>query len=132
MKPTRFFTVVVIAGSMSAAFAQQSGGEHGSATSSKTRAEVVAELERARAEGKLNLPDHAYPGFAAAGPGKTREEVRAELRQAHADGSLNYNDPNYPFTQLAGEGKSRQQVREELAQYRNGQPRHEGDVYSGG
>ena len=69
------------------------------AVSTKTRAEVRAELEQARAEGKL-LSDYGYRDemrrgeMGAAGvagsrySGRTREEVRAELEQARTEGKL--------------------------------------------
>lgn len=67
--------------------------------STKTRAQVRAELEQARAEGTL-MSDYGYRdelrrGNAGASgvagsrySGRTREEVRAELEQARAEGKL--------------------------------------------
>ena len=70
------------------------------AVSTKTRAEVRAELEQARAEGKL-LSDYGYRDemrrgemSGAAGvagsrySGLTREEVKAEVEHARAEGKL--------------------------------------------
>jgi hypothetical protein len=58
--------------------------------STKTRAEVIAELNQAYADGTLNVPEYGYPVVQATGTPKTRDEVRAELTEhlrTHADGT---------------------------------------------
>jgi hypothetical protein len=47
----------------------------------KTRAEVVAEVQQAQADGTLSVRDDQYPVLAA-GSQRSRDEVRAETRQA--------------------------------------------------
>src|SRR5688572_32740131 len=61
------------------------------APSTRTRAEVKAELAEARAAGQLASPGEAYGGFRGAQVASTRsrDEVRAELAAARAAGELN-------------------------------------------
>jgi hypothetical protein len=47
----------------------------------KTRAEVVAEVQQAQADGTLAVRDDQYPVMVA-GSQRSRDEVRAEARQA--------------------------------------------------
>jgi hypothetical protein len=49
--------------------------------STKTRAEVIAELNQAYADGTLNVPEYGYPVVQATGAPKTRDEVRTELAE---------------------------------------------------
>jgi hypothetical protein len=65
-----------------------------------TRAEVKADVARARAAGELNQNPYApiSADSVSAAPGnapKTRAEVKAELAEARANGELNVN-PNAP------------------------------------
>jgi hypothetical protein len=46
--------------------------------STKTRAEVIAELNQAYADGTLNVPEYGYPVLQATSEPKSRDEVRAE------------------------------------------------------
>jgi hypothetical protein len=55
--------------------------------STKTRAEVVAELKQAGDQGRLNYANSAYPVLQAAST-KTRAEVRAEFAAAEANHEL--------------------------------------------
>jgi len=55
--------------------------------STKTRADVVAELQQARANGQLLVSDRDQDVKVVAS-GKSRDEVRAELVQARANGEL--------------------------------------------
>lgn len=48
--------------------------------SSKTRAEVVAELQQASDQGSLNYAASAYPVLQPVASTKTRAEVKAELK----------------------------------------------------
>jgi hypothetical protein len=94
-----------------AAFAQDTNAP-------KTRAEVRAELESARADGSLETRNN-YHGVAASLPfasSKSREQVKADLAAARADGSLevtrNYHGVS---TELAfAPTKSRAEVRAEV------------------
>ena len=56
--------------------------------STKTRAEVVAELKQAGDQGRLNYANSAYPVLQAAASTKTRAEVRAELAAAETNHEL--------------------------------------------
>ncbi|PUY61087.1 DUF4148 domain-containing protein [Cronobacter sakazakii] len=62
---------------------------------SKTRAEVLQELQEAREQGLLYLHEGEYPGKFQrdTGPGKTRAEVLRELEQARQDGTYVVNEP---------------------------------------
>jgi hypothetical protein len=69
-------------------------------TSDVSRAEVKAEVTRARAAGELNQNPYApiSADSVSAAPGntaKTRAEVKAEVAEARASGRLNVN-PNAP------------------------------------
>jgi len=90
--------------------------------STKTRAEVIAELAQARANGELPINDVSYPdkAMASAVSTKTRAEVIDELKQARANGELPINDATYPDKAIASapvSTKTRAQVVEELKQY---------------
>lgn len=77
--------------------------DHSGFVSTKTRAEVRAEYEQARAQGLLNRSEYVTfdtPDIGARGPagarpsvaGKTRAQVRAELEQARAQDLLNQKE----------------------------------------
>lgn len=59
-------------------------------TSTKTRAEVIAELKQARDSGLLAYRDHDYPVALAFASTKTRTEVMAELKQARDSGLVTF------------------------------------------
>jgi transcription elongation GreA/GreB family factor len=101
--------------------------------STKTRAEVIAELQQARADGTYAVSEYDYPVVQLTGTPKTRAEVVAEIEKARADGTLNYNEENYPIVKTTGTPKTREQVREELVQYRQAHPFGETEsIYFGG
>lgn len=90
--------------------------------STKTRAEVIAELAQARANGELPINEATYPdkAIASVASTKTRAEVIDELKQARANGELPINDASYPDKTIAAapvSTKTRAQVVEELKQY---------------
>jgi hypothetical protein len=62
-----------------ASFAQEYVDPAAGFVSTKTRAEVIAEVEAARADGTLAITDDVYPVVAVKAESKTREQVRAEL-----------------------------------------------------
>lgn len=115
MKAQHLIAAAVLAVTAShAAFAQD-------AAAPKTRAEVLAELQQARADGTLETHNnfqgvHLDQSFT---PAKTREQVKAELAAARADGTLeithNYHGVS---TELASapSTKSRAEVRDEVLQ----------------
>jgi len=106
-----------------AALAEAPYPEDSKFVSTKTRAEVVAELAQARANGELPINDVSYPDKAMNSPStstKTRAEVIDELKQARANGELPINDATYPDKAIASapvSTKTRAQVVEELKQY---------------
>lgn len=64
-----------------------------------TRAEVKAEVLRARAAGELDITEATFPfQLAAARSPLTRAEVKAEVLRAHAAGELDITEAsaNYP------------------------------------
>lgn len=90
--------------------------------SSKTRAEVIAELQQARSAGTLDRPGDSYGGFTgnAIVSTRTRAEVLAELdtaRRARALDSRNYA-ASYGSFRLGeiSSTRSRDEVRAEVVQ----------------
>lgn len=63
---------------------------------SKTRAQVVAELQEARAQGLLSTGQEDYPIVNASTSSKTRAEVEAELVAAEAAGTISRGELDYP------------------------------------
>ena len=61
-----------------------------------TRAEVHADVLRARAAGELEFSEVNYPPVVAVSTGLTREQVKAEVIAARANGELDINETNYP------------------------------------
>lgn len=61
--------------------------------STKTRAQVIAELNEARTQGLLSRGDTDYPKSAAVKSSRTRDEVRAEAISAtiNPDRSIEYS-----------------------------------------
>ncbi|MCS6765399.1 MAG: DUF4148 domain-containing protein, partial [Candidatus Protistobacter heckmanni] len=90
--------------------------------STKTRAEVIAELEKARASGELdhyrNNYEYQMPRTKPAAAGKTRAEVVNELKQAQASGEFDAVRNNYEYQQRpfqdAKSSKTREEVRAEM------------------
>lgn len=85
-----------------------------------TRAEVRAEVLRARAAGELDITE-ATPAFPVGAPsGLTRAEVRAEAIRARAAGELDYTEANYPVVAAATPSTlTRAEVRAEFIRARN-------------
>jgi Domain of unknown function (DUF4148) len=73
--------VAVTGGSVMAGDTDYPYVDHSNVVSSKTRAEVIAEIAQARADGTLAVGDTTYPRAPAITKSKTRAEVRAELDQ---------------------------------------------------
>jgi Domain of unknown function (DUF4148) len=66
--------------------------DHSNVVSTKTRADVIAELQQARADGSLSTPDHLYPEVQAQASSVTRAQVREQLAQhlrAQSNGQVN-------------------------------------------
>lgn len=81
--------------------------------STKTRAEVKAELIAAQKAGTITNGDD-YPILPAPTSHKTRAAVQAELVAAQRDGLI-ANDYNYPIIKQAESHKTRAQVEAEIA-----------------
>lgn len=67
------------------------------AKSSLTRAEVQAEVVRARAAGELDFTEVNYPPAYNVASTLTREQVKAEVIAARAAGELDRPEVEYPF-----------------------------------
>jgi len=76
--------------------------------STKTRAQVGAELADARAQGLIGYGNN-YPIIKSAPGTKTRAEVVAELADARAQGQIGYGN-DYPVTKSAAAQEARVQV----------------------
>ncbi|SUU82115.1 DUF4148 domain-containing protein [Alcaligenes faecalis] len=84
---------------------------------SKSRAQVVQELEQAREQGLISVAAHGYPKVPQ-GPAKTRAQVVQELQEAQQAGLLDFADDEYPVLPAGSVHKTRQQVVQELEQAR--------------
>ncbi|RJF97374.1 DUF4148 domain-containing protein [Noviherbaspirillum saxi] len=88
--------------------------EHTNITSTRTRAEVLAELDQSRASiqgaQQQEFVDHQPVATA-----KTRAEVRAELEAAYAQGNLGHTSEYVEHTHVAST-KTREEVRDEAIQ----------------
>jgi hypothetical protein len=95
--------------------------------STKSRAEVIAELAEARRRGEL-FSGEDYPGPVTTPSTKTRAEVIAELREAQRRGEI-YSGDDYPGPQTpkASAPKTRAAVLAELKLYRASHPQASDD-----
>lgn len=124
MNIKKFSAAVLMLSLAGAALAEAPYPDDTKFVSTKTRAEVVAELQQARANGELQINDATYPDKSIASATvstKTRAEVIDELKQARANGELPINDATYPDKAIVSaqvSTKTRAQVVEELKQYR--------------
>jgi hypothetical protein len=97
-------------------FAQEFVAPDAGFVSTKTRAEVIAELQQARADGSLEISEYGYPVIPQTGTPKTRAEVVAEVEQARADGTLNISEYGYPFIQASRTTQASVQAETNIAQ----------------
>lgn len=87
---------------------------------SLTRAQVVQQLHEARAQGLVQIGEHAYPVEQAAHSDTTRAEVVADLRQAQARGLVSFSEQaDYPASSADTQPLSRTQVLNELREARS-------------
>lgn len=121
------FAVLAATGSV---FAQDFVTPDANLVSTRTRAEVIAEIAQARADGSLDVRDGEYPVIKNSGTPKTRAEVVAKIAQARADGTLEVKEATYPTHSATAVSKTRAEVRAELAQYRKAYPNGK-EIYSG-
>ncbi|WP_237174053.1 DUF4148 domain-containing protein [Paracandidimonas lactea] len=84
----------------------------------KTRAQVVAELQEARASGLLSSGELDYPPVISdRSSSKSRQTVLAELDAARKAGMLSNGELDYPPASAVKSSKTRAEVRAELAAY---------------
>ncbi len=87
-------TTLMISLSLIAGIAQAATSTDVSTT--KTRAQVVTELQQARAQGLLSNGELDYPPAIASTSSETRAQVVAELHAAEAVGQMSRGETNYP------------------------------------
>jgi hypothetical protein len=112
-----FASVLMISASLIAGAAQ--AATSADAPVSKTRAQVVAELQQARAEGLLSTGEADYPAVVQANAGaKTRAQVESELVVAEAAGQVSTGESDYPplAAQTNASSTTRAAVEAEYAQ----------------
>jgi hypothetical protein len=102
-----------------AAFAADEFVEHTNIVSTRTRAEVRAELEQAQSSGQV-VRQTEFIEHAPLAAGKTRTEVRAELDQAYAQGLVGHTPEFVEHTHVVST-RTRDEVRNEAIQAAKGQ-----------
>ena len=126
MNAKTLFAATFIALAGSAAMAQEITVDTTPIVSTMTRAQVQAEVGRARTNG--HFEDHgiyyARSDFAPTGSSKSRSDVKQEVAQARAAGKLDNSGELYgvDFATTAG-GKTRAEVKAEVVQAVNGHAR---------
>jgi len=98
-------SVLLISASLAgtAAYAAEPSGELDyppaiTQTSQLTRAQVVAELQQARAAGQITFGENDEPVTQVADSNLTRAQVHAEAVQANAHGPVAFGGEGYPNT----------------------------------
>lgn len=79
MNAKHLIAAVAVLAATGSAIAQEYVAPDANFVSTKSRAEVVAELRQARADGSLDVSEYGYPVVQASSTLKSRDEVRAEL-----------------------------------------------------
>ncbi|MFT0546169.1 DUF4148 domain-containing protein [Allopusillimonas ginsengisoli] len=88
------------------------------ASEAKTRAQVLVELQEARALGLLSNGELDYPpAVSDSSNSKSRQAVLAELDAARKAGTLSSGELDYPPAFPIRSSKTRAEVRAELAAY---------------
>ncbi len=83
----------------------------------KSRAEVVAELAQAKADGQYTFGESQYPAPITQTASLSRAQVESQLAAAKADGQVTFGNLAYPPKAVASvQSESRDQVQAELAQ----------------
>eukprot|EP01042_Synura_sphagnicola_P035886 gene35886-45927_t len=111
-------SAIVLFGVAGAALAESRYPDDVQFVSTKTRAEVIAELQQAQANGQI-INNDGYPGNVGQVKSQlTRAQVIEELKQARANGETLANDYySGPVTMTASSTKTRAEVVAELKQY---------------
>ncbi len=94
--------------------AAQAANSGAAAPSTKTRAQVIAELHEAKAMGLLSTGQEDYPVAYPEHSFKTRARVQAELDAARAAGTLSNGEEDYPPATATHSSETRAQVQAEL------------------
>lgn len=71
-----------------------------------TRAQVIAEMQQARAAGLISNGEEAYPPAVRTTSTESRSEVKAELAAAIAAGQVSKGEEDYPPVAATGSAKS--------------------------
>ena len=103
MKTVASFLLIAATFVVAIAYAEEPSGEldyppAANDITSLSRAQVIAELEAAKAVGRLIFGEAEAPTFPAADSNPTREQARANAVTAHADGSYTFGELNYDAT----------------------------------
>ncbi len=99
-------------------------------TSTKSRAQVIAELKQARANGMQVGADPFYPRLPETST-KSRAQVVAELEQARANGMAVGADPFYPHIVETPATRSRAEVQSEANQAAQNRSSDPANLYFG-
>jgi len=86
-------------------------------SSTITRAQVIAELQQARAAGLVSQGELDYPPEIKPHSTLSAAQVKADLAAAIAAGKLSTGELDYPPEKAAGDSKSRAEVKAELQKY---------------
>lgn len=122
MNAKHLIAAVAVLAANGAAIAQEFVEPGVNFVSTRTRAEVMAELKQAQANGIYRVLDTEYPIIKQSGTPRTRAEVLAELEQAQADGTRYVSDVDYPLLPAASVSRTTAEVRAALDQYRKAHP----------
>ena len=116
---------------ISATFAGATAYAQDSQAESLTRAQVVAELQAAKAAGLVSFGDLDYPPALTHNSSASRSQVVAELRAAKVAGQVTYGDLDYPpVNAVADSTLTREQVHAEVvAIHKNGPVAFGGEGY---
>jgi hypothetical protein len=118
MKTKQLIAVLALTAATGAVFAQSTTGSESLAP--KTRAEVIAQLQQASAQGQLLTSYTDYPFTVASNTTSvSRADVKADVAKAQRSGQLLVSSSDYPFKPTVTENKTRAEVKAELRQARN-------------
>jgi hypothetical protein len=107
----------LIASAVIASFALLSAGAQAADVGhDKTRAEVVAELAQAKADGQYTFGNMDYPPAVPQTSSLTRDQVEAQLAQAKADGQYTFGNLDYPPQVAQADDHNGQATRAEVVQ----------------
>jgi anti-sigma28 factor (negative regulator of flagellin synthesis) len=105
----------LIASAVIASFALLSAGAQAADVGhDKTRAEVVAELAQAKADGQYTFGNMDYPPAIPQTSSLTRDQVVAQLAQAKADGQYTFGNLDYPPQVAQADDNNGQATRAEV------------------